>query len=77
MDLLNILTQYDRLEAELLYNKAIDLFNLITNQELEEYSENSIILELNSKSTERIKEDKQLLKDAIDLFSNIIKSRKL
>lgn len=77
MDLLNILTQYDRLEAELLYNKTIDLFNLITNQELEEYSENSIILELNSKSTERIKEDKQLLKDAIDLFSNIIKSRKL
>ena len=77
MDLLNILTQYDRLETELLYNKAIDLFNLITNQELEEYSENSIILELNSKSTERIKEDKQLLKDAIDLFSNIIKSRKL
>ena len=77
MDLLNILTQYDRLEAELLYNKTIDLFNLITNQELEEYSENSIILELNSKSTKRIKEDKQLLKDAIDLFSNIIKSRKL
>ena len=77
MDLLNILTQYDRLETELLYNKTIDLFNLITNQELEEYSENSIILELNSKSTERIKEDKQLLKDAIDLFSNIIKSRKL
>lgn len=81
MDLLSVLSQYDKLESELLYNKAVDLCNLITDSELEnllKYSpENTIILKLGNKPTEEIKRNKKLLKDAIDLFIKTIESRNL
>lgn len=81
MDLINVLTQYDKLESELLYNKAVDLFNLITDSELEELlkssPENSTLLKLGNKPTDEIKRNKELLKDAIDLFISTIESRNL
>lgn len=81
MDLINVLTQYDKLESELLYNKAVDLFNLITDSELEELlkssPENSTLLKLGNKPTDEIKRNKELLKDAIDLFIGTIESRNL
>lgn len=81
MDLINVLTQYDKLESELLYNKAVDLFNLITDSELEELlkssPENSTLLKLGNKPTDEIKRNKKLLKDAIDLFISTIESRNL
>lgn len=81
MDLISILSQYDRLESELLYNKAVDLFNLITDSELEKLlkssPENNILLKLGNKPTEEIKRNKELLKDAIDLFIRTIESRNL
>lgn len=81
MDLINVLTQYDKLESELLYNKAVDLFNLITDSELEELlkssPENSTLLKLGNKPTNEIKRNKELLKDAIDLFISTIESRNL
>lgn len=81
MDLINVLAQYDKLESELLYNKAVDLFNLITDSELEELlkssPENSTLLKLGNKPTDEIKRNKELLKDAIDLFISTIESRNL
>lgn len=81
MDLISILSQYDKLESELLYNKAVDLFNLITDSELEELlkssPENNTLLKLGNKPTEEIKRNKELLKDAIDLFIRTIESRNL
>ena len=81
MDLINVLAQYDKLESELLYNKAVDLFNLITDSELEELlkssPENSTLLKLGNKPTDEIKRNKELLKDAIDLFIRTIESRNL
>lgn len=81
MDLINVLTQYDQLESDLLYNKAVDLFSLITDSELEgllkSSPENNILIRLGNKPTEEIKRNKDLLKDAIDLFIRTIESRKL
>lgn len=81
MNLINVLTRYDKLESELLYNKAVDLFNLITDSELEELlkssPENSTLLKLGNKPTDEIKRNKKLLKDAVDLFINTIESRNL
>lgn len=81
MDLINVLTQYDQLESELLYNKAVDLFSLITDAELEgllkSSPENNILIKLGNKPTEEIKRNKDLLKDAIDLFIRTIESRNL
>lgn len=81
MDLINVLTQYDQLESDLLYNKAVDLFSLITDAELEgllkSAPENNILIKLSNKPTEEIKRNKDLLKDAIDLFIRTIESRNL
>lgn len=81
MDLINVLTQYDKLESELLYNKAVDLFNLITDSELENLlklaPENDILINLSNKPTEEIKRNKELLQKAIDLFISTIESRNL
>lgn len=81
MDLASILSQYDTLESEMLYNKAVDLFNLITDSEIENLlklaPENNILLNLSNKPTEEIKKNKSLLQDAIDLFIRTIESRNL
>lgn len=81
MDLKNILSKYDKLEADLLYNKAVGLFNLVTDSEIENLlkcaPENNILLNLSNKPVNEIKQDKILLQDAIDLFIRTIESRKL
>lgn len=81
MNLKDILSKYDKLEADLLYNKAVELFNLITDAEIEEllkYSqENNILLNLSNKPIEEIKKNVSLLKSAIDLFIRTIESRHL
>lgn len=81
MNLKELLTHYDNLESELLYNKAKQLFDLITDSELENLMrlspENSILIELSNKSTEAIKKNKNLLQRAIDLFITTIESRNL
>lgn len=81
MDLINVLTKYDKLESDLLYNKAVDLFNLITDSELENLlklaPENNILINLSNKPTEEIKRNKELLQKAIDLFIKTIESRNL
>lgn len=81
MELVDILVQYDKLESELLYEKAVDLFNLITDSELENLlklaPENNILINLSNKPTEEIKKNKVLLQKAIDLFIKTIESRNL
>lgn len=81
MNLKELLTHYDNLESELLYNKAKQLFDLVTDSELENLTrlapEKSILIELSNKSTEAIKKNKDLLHRAIDLFINTIESRNL
>ena len=81
MNLKELLTHYDNLESELLYNKAKQLFDLVTDSELENLTrlapEKSILIELSNKSTEAIKKNKDLLRRAIDLFINTIESRNL
>lgn len=81
MNLKDILSKYDKLEADLLYNKAVELFNLITDAEIEELlkcsQENNILLNLSNKPIEEIKKNVSLLKSAIDLFIRTIESRHL
>lgn len=81
MNLQSILERYKTLEAELLYDKAISLFNLITDQEIEEIlkkdPEHGILLELSSKHPEEIKQDLNLLNSAIELFITTLESRNL
>lgn len=81
MNLKDILSKYDKLEADLLYNKAVELFNLITDAEIEELlkcsPENNILLNLSNKPVEEIKKNVNLLKSAIDLFIRTIESRHL
>lgn len=81
MDLKNILSKYEKLEADLLYDKAVGLFNLVTDSEVENLlkcaPENNILLNLSNKPVNEIKQNKTLLQDAIDLFIRTIESRKL
>lgn len=81
MNLKTILNKYDTLESELLYNKAKDLFDLISDSEIEDIlklqPEGQILLDLSNKSTEDIKKDKALLNAAIFLFINVLESRNL
>lgn len=81
MNLKDILLKYDKLEADLLYNKAVGLFNLVTDSEVENLlkceSGNNILVNLSNKSMEEIKKNKHLLQDAIDLFIRTIESRNL
>lgn len=81
MNLNAVLEKYDNLESELLYNKAVDLFSLVTDSEIENLlkcsPENSILLQLSNRPMEEIKRDKYLLQEAIDLFIQTIESRNL
>lgn len=84
MQLKSILDKYDVIEAQVLYNKAVELLQLISDEELEELEE--IFTKypaLFSKITnvhlthEQLLRDKQAIKDAIDVFIETIESRNL
>ena len=76
-----ILNKYDGLEAQVLYNKAVELLQLISDEELEEiFAKHPVLF---SKITnvhlthEQLLNDKQAIKDAIDVFIETIESRNL
>lgn len=81
MQLKSILDKYDVIEAQVLYNKAVELLQLISDEELEEIF--TKYLALFSKITnvhlthEQLLRDKQSIKDAIDVFIETIESRNL
>lgn len=81
MQLKSILDKYDVIEAQVLYNKAVELLQLISDEELEEiFTKYSALF---SKITnvhlthEQLLRDKQSIKDAIDVFIETIESRNL
>ena len=81
MQLKAILDKYDVVEAQVLYNKAVELLQLISDEELEEIF--TKYPALFSKITnvhlthEQLLRDKQAIKDAIDVFIETIESRNL
>lgn len=81
MQLKAILDKYDVVEAQVLYNKAVELLQLISDEELEEIF--TKYPALFSKITnvhlthEQLLRDKQAVKDAIDVFIETIESRNL
>lgn len=81
MQLKSILDKYDVIEAQVLYNKAVELLQLISDEELEEIF--TKYPALFSKITnahlthEQLLRDKQAIKDAIDVFIETIESRNL
>lgn len=80
MNLKEVLNYYNDLESELLFSKAKALFSLVNDSEIEEILKNNqdnILLRLSNRSEEYIKKDKQLLLEAIDLFTRVIESRNL
>ena len=76
MQLKSILDKYDVIEAQVLYNKAVELLQLISDEELEEIF--TKYPALFSKITnvhlthEQLLRDKQAIKDAIDVFIETI-----
>ena len=81
MQLKSILDKYDVIEAQVLYNKAVELLQLISDEELEEiFTRHPALF---SKITnvhlthEQLLRDKQAIKDAIDVFIETIESRNL
>lgn len=81
MQLKDILNKYDIVEAQVLYNKAVELLELISNEELEEIF--TRFPALFSKLTnvnlthEQLLRDKQAIRDAVDIFIQTIESRNL
>lgn len=76
-----ILNKYDGLEAQVLYNKAVELLQLISDEELEEIFAKHPALFSKITNThlthEQLLNDKQAIKDAIDVFIETIESRNL
>lgn len=81
MQLKDILNKYDTIEAQLMYQKAVDILELITNEELEEIF--TRFPALFSKLTnvnlthEQLLKDKEAIRDAVDIFIQTIESRNL
>lgn len=81
MQLKSILDKYDVIEAQVLYNKAVELLQLISNEELEEiFTKHPALF---SKITnvhlthEQLLREKQAIANAIDIFIETIESRNL
>ena len=79
MQLNQILDKYNQIESQLIYNKAMEIMSLISNDELGEafVKYPKIFGRIsNLTKTELLKENKLML-DAIDIFIEIIESRNL
>lgn len=81
MQLKSILDKYDVIEAQVLYNKAVELLQLISDEELEEiFTKHPALFSKITNvhlSHEQLLRDKQSIKDAIDVFIETIESRNL
>lgn len=77
----NILEEYERQEAQLLYNKASEILSLITDEEYEQIIANNkeLFMGLSGVHVEgnEIIFSNTSMREAIDIFVNIIKNRKL
>lgn len=81
MQLKDILNKYDIVEAQVLYNKAVELLELISNEELEEIFTKypALFSKLTNVNLthEQLLRDKQAIRDAVDIFIQTIESRNL
>nr|DAM86945.1 MAG TPA: hypothetical protein [Caudoviricetes sp.] len=80
-DLKVILEKFDALEAQLLYNKAVEILKLITDEELERiFAEHTALF---AKITnvgiipEDLMKDRETIKEAIEVFIETLESRNL
>lgn len=81
MQLKDIINKYNTIEAQILYGKAVELLELISNEELEEIFTKypALFSKLTNVNLthEQLLRDKQAIADAIDIFIQTIESRNL
>lgn len=79
MQLKEVLNKYDAIEAQMLYDKAVEILSLISNEELEDVLRNHAILfsKISSLPHEQLLSDKETIRKAIDIFIQTIESRNL
>lgn len=79
MKLQEILSKYDSMEAQMLYNKAVEILGLITDEELSDIMLNNSYLfsKISGMTHEQLLNDKESIEKAIDIFIETIESRNL
>lgn len=79
MQLKEVLDKYDAIEAQMLYDKAVEILSLISNEELEDILRNHAVLfsKISSLPHEQLLSDKEAIRKAIDIFIQTIESRNL
>lgn len=79
MQLKEVLNKYDAIEAQMLYDKAVEILSLISNEELEDILRNHAVLfsKISSLPHEQLLNDKETIRKAIDIFIQTIESRNL
>lgn len=79
MKLQEILSKYDNMEAQMLYNKAVEILGLITDEELSDIMLNNSYLfsKISGMTHEQLLNDKESIEKAIDIFIETIESRNL
>ena len=79
MQLKEVLDKYDAIEAQMLYDKTVEILSLISNEELEDILRNHAVLfsKISSLPHEQLLSDKETIRKAIDIFIQTIESRNL
>lgn len=79
MKLQEILSKYDNMEAQMLYNKAVEILGLITDEELSDIMLNNSYLfsKISGMTHEQLLNDKESIEKAINIFIETIESRNL
>lgn len=79
MQLKEVLDKYDAIEAQMLYDKAVEILSLISNEELEDILRNHAVLfsKISSLPHEQLLSDKETIRKAINIFIQTIESRNL
>lgn len=79
MQLKEVLDKYDAIEAQMLYDKAVEILSLISNEELEDILRNHAVLfsKISSLPHEQLLSDKETIRKAIDISIQTIESRNL
>lgn len=79
MKLQEILSKYDSMEAQMLYNKAEEILELITDEELSDIMLNNSYLfsKISGMTHEQLLNDKESIEKAIDICIETIESRNL
>lgn len=79
MKLQEVLNKYDNMESQMLYNKAVEILGLVSDEELGEIMlhHSCIFSRISGMTHEQLMNNKELMKQAIDIFIQTIESRNL